>query len=97
MMSDRIHLLNNGLPPRQKKNVASQNATLGEVNDALMAERVENENMVKWYMDQVPEKVATMVAQILAANGITMKGPEPIESLPNMELAAELDAPDPFA
>ncbi len=75
MDESRLHLLDNGLSPRQKKNVGSQNATLAELHTALAAERVENEKMVKWYCMQLPELVARMVTDALAANGLTLRPP----------------------
>ncbi len=96
-MSDesRIIQLNNGLTPRQKRTVGQQNVTVAEVDKAFKSERAENEKMVKWYMDQVPAFVAGLVAQILAANGIEMKGPENAEAVGRIDhdVAADTDTP----
>lgn len=79
-MSDesRIQLLNNGLSDRQKKRLGAQNVTLDEVNQAFVAEREENERMVKWYMHQLPELVAKMLADALQANGLNLLPPQPV-------------------
>lgn len=77
-MSDhgRIHLLNNGRSPAKASGdfitVAKAQAM---VEAALQFERAENEKMVKWYCSQLPELVARMVSDALAANGLTMLPP----------------------
>lgn len=95
MSENRIHLLGNGIRPKQKKNVESQNITVGEVSAAFEAERVENEKMVKWYMLQVPELVERMVqdavAGALLAAGITIPvTPQPPESAVSAEKPEEV-------
>lgn len=76
-MSDesRIHLLDNGLSDRQKKRLGGLNVSVAELRQALLDEREENEKMVKWYCLQIPELVAKMVSDALAANGLTMLPP----------------------
>ncbi len=75
----RIALLGNGLDQRQKKKLGAQNATLDEVKQALVDERPEIEEMVKWYMRQVPGLMAHMMAGMLAdfatQNGLTFVPP----------------------
>lgn len=78
MSESRIQLLNNGATPKQKAKVASHNATIGELNDALAAERIENEKMVRFYLEQVPELVARMIADCLKANGLQMLPPQSV-------------------
>lgn len=79
-MSDesRLHLLNNGATDRQKKKVASQNATVGEVNEAIQRLQDESERMVRWYVTQLPELVARMVADAMIANKLTEFPPQPV-------------------
>lgn len=75
MNESRIHLLGNGISDCQKAKIAAQNVTIAELTEALQAERVENENMVKWYMEQIPGLVATMLGDALAAQGKELAPP----------------------
>lgn len=78
----RLHILGNGLTPRQKKNMGQLNVTLDEMNEAFSSERIENENMVKWYMQQIPGLVAKMLGDALAVNGLTMAPPTDMPGTP---------------
>lgn len=76
-MSDRIHVLSNGRSPAKK---SGDFITRGEAEAMVLEERAENEQMVKWYMRQLPELVAKMLGDALAVNGLVMqppKAPEP--------------------
>lgn len=73
MSESRIHLLNNGRAPLNKK---GDLITRGQAEQMVLAERAENERMVQWYMQQIPELVAKMLGDALVANGLTMHGPE---------------------
>lgn len=80
-MSDsesRIHLMGNGLSPRQQQKTAAQNVTVGEVNDALERQATELQAMFGFYMRQVPTLMQQMMAGMLADfathNGLTFPG-----------------------
>lgn len=72
-MSDRIHVLSNGRSPAKK---SGDFITVAQAEQMVMAERAENENMVKWYCMQIPELVAKMLGDALAVNGLVMKAPD---------------------
>lgn len=74
-MSDRIHVLNNGRSPAKK---SGDFITRGEAEAMVLAERAENEKMVRWYLTQLPELVAKMLGDALAVNGLVMKAPESV-------------------
>lgn len=79
-MSEGLVLVNGRAPLNKKgdyitRGQAEQMVT-DAVNAAVQRERAENEQMVKWYMMQIPELVAKMLGDALAANGLEMKGPQ---------------------
>lgn len=49
--------------------------TADQVKALMAEERDETEKMVKWYMAQIPELVATMLAQAFIAHGLTLQTP----------------------
>lgn len=49
--------------------------TVDQVKALIATERDEAEKMVKWYMSQFPELVATMLAQAFIAHGLTLQAP----------------------
>ncbi len=90
-------VLTNGRSPSNKDgDLITRKQAREMVESAVMAERVENEKMVKWYMNQIPELVARMLGDALAVNGLVMKGPEPVTSPPLSEVP-ENAALDPTA
>lgn len=83
-MSDENGLiLTNGRAPSNKRGDFVTRAHAERmVAEAIQRERVEYEKMVKWYIMQVPELVAKMVWDAMAANGLTMQGPQVPEQVP---------------
>lgn len=77
----RIHVLNNGRSPMKR---GGDYITRSQAEQMVLAERAENERMVQWYMHQIPELVAKMLGDALAANGLTMQGPPAPDSQPDV-------------
>ncbi len=79
-MSDgesRIHLLNNGRSPRFiGGDLITRKQASQLVADAEQRAHDRCLDVVNHMMEQIPGKVAAMLAEALAANGIEMKGPE---------------------
>lgn len=70
-------ILTNGRAPKNKRGDLVYRGDVDKmIAEAVQAERVENEQMVKWYMMQIPELVAKMLGDALAANGLVMQGPQ---------------------
>lgn len=93
MSESRIHVLNNGRSPAKR---GGDFITRAQAEQMVMAERAENERMVTWYMQQIPELVAKMMADMCKANGLEFKGPEqPQTPAADAGQSGDAAAPDP--
>lgn len=98
MSEGRIHVLNNGRSPAKR---SGDLITRGEADAIVAAAIAEYKNeqieICDHYAAQVPGLVATMIGEILHANGMILKAPEHWQSIPAVAPTQEPQSGDAAA